>query len=90
MAQWVKSLPAAQETQTWVQCLGREAPLEEEVAPTPVFLLEKCHGQRSLGAAVSGVAKSQTRLSGEMRVHTHGVCLNHMVLLAFSSVRWSS
>ena len=31
MAQWVKNLPAMQETQeTWVRSLGREDPLEKE------------------------------------------------------------
>ena len=28
--------------------LGQEYPLEEEMEPTPVFLPEKSHGQRSL------------------------------------------
>ena len=32
----------------WVQSLGQEDPLEEEMAPTPVFLPGKFHGQRSL------------------------------------------
>ena len=33
MAQWVKNPPAVQETQEmWVQSLGREDPLEEEMA----------------------------------------------------------
>ena len=33
MAQWAKNLPAEQETQEmWVQSLGREGPLEEEMA----------------------------------------------------------
>ena len=33
MAQWVKNLPATQETQeTWVRSLGWEDPLEKEVA----------------------------------------------------------
>ena len=35
-----------QETQ--VQSLGREDPLEEEMATTPVFLPGESHGQRSL------------------------------------------
>ena len=38
MAQSVKSLPAMQET--WVQSY-QEDPLEEEMAPTPVFLTGK-------------------------------------------------
>ena len=51
-----------QETQ--VQSLGWEDPLEEEMAkPTPVFLLGKFHGQRSLLATVHGVTKSWTWLS---------------------------
>ena len=33
VAQWVKNLPAMQETQeTWVQSLGQEDPLEKEMA----------------------------------------------------------
>ena len=36
VAQSVKNLPAVQET--WVQSLGWEDPLEEDMAPTPVFL----------------------------------------------------
>ena len=33
MTQWVKNMPAMQETQeTWAQSLGREDPLEEEMA----------------------------------------------------------
>ena len=33
MAQWAKNLPAMQETQeTWVQPLGQDDPLEEEMA----------------------------------------------------------
>ncbi|RAX29010.1 UNVERIFIED_CONTAM: hypothetical protein DQE83_28935, partial [Escherichia coli] len=46
MAQTVKRLPAMRETQ--VQFLGQENPLEKEMAPTPVFLPRKSHGQRSL------------------------------------------
>ena len=38
-----------QETQERpVQYLGREDPLEKEMAPTPVFLPEESHGQGSL------------------------------------------
>ena len=32
----------------WVQSLGREDPLGEGMAPTPVFLPGESHGQRSL------------------------------------------
>ena len=31
MAQWVKNLPAMQETQTWVWFLGQKDPLEKEI-----------------------------------------------------------
>ena len=46
MAQQVKNQPVKQETQVW--SLGWEDPLEKEMGTTPVFLLEKSHGQRSL------------------------------------------
>ena len=42
----VKNLPAVQEMQ--VLSLSREVPQEKEMAPTPVFLPGKAHGQRSL------------------------------------------
>ena len=59
VAQTVKNLPAMLETQ--VQLLGWEAPLEKGMAPTPVFLPEEFHGQRSLvrTPCIHGVAKSQ-------------------------------
>ena len=34
--------------ETQVQSLGREDPLEEDMAPTPVFLPRESHAQRSL------------------------------------------
>ena len=53
MAQRLKGLPAIWETQ--VRSLNREDPLEKEMAthssiwqPTPVFLPEESHRQRSL------------------------------------------
>jgi len=42
----VKNLPAMQEK--WVQSLGREDPLEKEMATTPGCLPGESHGQRSL------------------------------------------
>ena len=42
----VKNLPGMQET--WVQSLDREEPWRREWQPTPVFLSEAFHGQRSL------------------------------------------
>ena len=47
----VKNPPARQDTQ--VQSLGREDPLEKEMAATPVFLPGESHGQRSLGGLQS-------------------------------------
>ena len=41
-----KNLPAMQEM--WVQSLGGEDLLEEEMQPTPVFLPGESHEQRSL------------------------------------------
>ena len=42
----VRNAPAMQET--WVLSLGREDPLEKEMAPTSVFLPGKSNKQRSL------------------------------------------
>ena len=42
----VKNPPAIQEM--WVQSLGQEDSLEEEMQPTPLSLPVKFHGQRSL------------------------------------------
>ena len=42
----VKSLPAMQET--WVQSLGQEDPLEEEMPTHSSILAGKSHGQRNL------------------------------------------
>ena len=55
----VKNPPAMQET--WVPSLGWEDSLKKKGQPTPVFLLRKSHGQRSL--AGHGVAQGWTRLS---------------------------
>ena len=46
VAQTVKYLPATQETQG--RPLGWEDPLEKGMLPTPVFLPEEFHRQRSL------------------------------------------
>ena len=34
--------------ETWIQSLGKEDPLEEEMTPTLIFLPGKSHGQRNL------------------------------------------
>ena len=59
VAQMVKRLPAMQET--WVQSLGGEDPRKRKWQPTPVFLPEEFHGQRSLaGYSPQGHKQSGT------------------------------
>ena len=49
MAQWVKNMPAMQETQeTWVRSLGWEDALEKKMATHSSVLAGKSHGQRGL------------------------------------------
>ena len=61
VAQWVKSLPAMWETQ--VRSLGREDPLEKEVATHSSILAWRIPVDRGAWwAAISGVAQSWTRL----------------------------
>ena len=58
----VKNLPAVQET--WVQSLGWEGPLEEDMATHfSILALGIPMDRGAWQAAVHGVAKSQTRLS---------------------------
>ena len=45
---------------TWVQFLGREAPLEKEMATTPVFLPGESHGERSMAGYSSCDRESRT------------------------------
>ena len=53
----VKNLPVMQETfDPWVG----KIPRRKEWLSTAIFLLREFHGQRSLAAAVHGIAKSQT------------------------------
>ena len=63
MAQMVKRLPTVQETR--VQSLGREDPLEKEMATHSSILARKIPWMEEPGRlqSVRGVAKSQTRLS---------------------------
>ena len=66
MAQQVKNPPATQESQ--VQSLGWEDPLEKEIAPTPVFLPGKNHGQMNL---VGYRPKGHKELDTTERQSTH-------------------
>ena len=62
MAQWIKNLPAMQETQEiWVQFLGQEDPLEEGMAMLLRILAWRIPGTEEPGGLeVHGVAKSRT------------------------------
>ena len=64
VAQMVKNPLSMQETQeTWVQSLGWEDPLEEEMATHFSILAWRISMDRGRRARVQGVAKSQTQLS---------------------------
>ena len=56
VAQKVKNLPTVQEIQ--VQYLVGKIPWSRAWQPTPIFLPEESHGQRSLADSVYRVAKS--------------------------------
>ena len=59
VAQTVKSLPAMQET--WVQSLGREDPLEKEMAThSSILAWDNPMDRSAWWAIVHGVTKSQT------------------------------
>ena len=58
----VKICLPTQETQ--VRSLGREDPLEKEMATHSSVLAGKSHGQRKLGGLRSAGSQSQPRLSG--------------------------
>ena len=62
MAQLVKNLPAMWET--WVHSLGWEDPLEKGMPPHSSILAWRIPWTEEPGGLQSGVAKSQTRLSG--------------------------
>ena len=54
----------------WIQSLGQEDPLEEEMQPTPVFVLGKSHGQRSL-AGYSPWGHKESDITEYLSTHTH-------------------
>ena len=60
MAQWVKNLPAMQETGDVRSILGLGDPLEKEMATHSIILPGKSHGQRSLAGYSPWVAKGRT------------------------------
>ena len=61
----VKNLPVMQETQeTWVQSLGREGPLEEDMAThSSILVWENPMDRGAWQATVHAVIKSCTQLS---------------------------
>ena len=64
----VKNLPAIQET--WVQSLHWEDPLKKRKSTHSSILAWRISWTEEPGAAVHGIAKSQTRLS-DQHTHTH-------------------
>ena len=69
VAQMVKNETTMWET--WVQSLGWEDPLEEGIwQPTPVFLLENPHGQRSL-AVYSPQGHKESDMTEQLNTNTH-------------------
>ena len=73
MAQWVKNLPAMQETQEMqAPSLRREDPLEEGMATHSSILAWRIPMDRGAWQAiVHGVAKSQARLSDQAQHEAH-------------------
>ena len=53
-----------------IQSLGQEDPLRRKWQPTPVFLLEKSHGQRSLIGHSPWVCK-ELDTAEQLSIHTH-------------------
>ena len=73
----VKTPPAVQETR--VRSLGWEAPRRREWLPTPVFLPEEFHGQRSLaGYSPWGHTESDTTEHSHMKYYI-GVTLHYLI-----------
>ena len=74
MAQRLKCLPAVQET--WVRSLGREDPLEKEMAThSSTLLLGKFHGWRSLVGYSLWSCKESDMI---VRLHFHFSHLTHV------------
>ena len=70
VAQWVKNLPAVQDT--WVQSLGWKIPWRRAWQPTPVFLLgessrtEEAGGLQSMGWQGSYTTQDYTTVTVNM------------------------
>ena len=80
MAQQVKSLPAMQETkETWVQSLGWEDPLEEEMATHSSVLAWKIPWTEEPGRLQSMVRKGLDMT--EQLTHTQAACICWRLIL---------
>ena len=72
MALVVKNLPTdAGDARDRVLMLGREDPLEKEMALHPVFLHGKLHGRGASWASVHGAVKNWTEVYVCACTHTH-------------------
>ena len=60
-------LPVQDTQDTRIQSLGREDPLQKELTTHSSMLDWEFHGQGAWQAAVHGVIKSQTQLSGQVQ-----------------------
>ena len=78
MAQWVKNLPAMQDTQeTWVWSLGQEDPLEEEMATHSSILAWNIPWRVEL--QFSSVTQSCPTLCNPMDYSTPGLPVHHQL-----------
>ena len=67
----VKNLPSnARDLRDWGLILGREDPLEEEMATHSSILARGIHDREPWRATVHGVTKSQKRLQ-QLTIHKH-------------------
>ena len=87
MAQWVKNMPARQDIQEmWVQFLIRKIPQRRKWQPSPIFLPEKSHEQRSLvDYSLMGCKESDTT---EWLPLTHSPTYLTSVLHLWILLRW--
>ena len=82
MAQLVKNPPAVRES--WVQSLGWEDPWRRKRLPTPVFLLENSHGEKSL-EGYSPWAHKESDMSGQLST-AQGVGMTDVKMIPFQEL----
>ena len=77
----VKNLPAMQET--WVRSLGREHPMEKEMAAHSSILPEKSHGLRSLAGYSSWCHKEPDKTKQLTLTYVIYICCDiHQIYIA--------